>query len=54
MCLEQIVLGILDNFGKEEKIVGDLCVEIRLCYWEWIKGGNLTEWVNCVLTAEWV
>ena len=26
--------------GREGKVVGELCVESRLCYGDWIEGGN--------------
>jgi len=37
-----------------EQGVGDLCVESRLCWWDWIKGGNGRVWGICVLRTSWV
>ena len=53
VCLEEIVLGGLDK-RWEGKGVGELCVESRLCYRDWIEGGKGRERGNCVLRADCV
>ena len=47
------MLGELDR-GWEWKGVGELCVDSRLCWGNWIEGGNGREWGNCVLKADCV
>jgi len=43
VCREQIVLGGLDK-GLEGKGVGEICVDSRLCWWDWRKCGKGREW----------
>ena len=38
---------MLGGLGKGG--VGGLCVDSRLCWWDWVNG----EWGDCVLTADW-
>ena len=47
------MLGELDR-GWEGKGVGELCVDSSLCLGDWLKGGKVREWGNCVLSADCV
>jgi len=53
VCWQQNVLWWLDEWW-EGKGMGELCVDSRIFYGDWMNGRKGREWGNCVLTAECV